>query len=74
MIIFMETFAKRLKEIMTEQNLSPKELATQIDVNASTISNWLSEKTTPNISCLPKLNKALHIRTNYLLGLDNKKR
>ena len=74
MIIFMETFAKRLKEIMTEQNLSPKELATQIGVNASTISNWLSEKTTPNISCLPKLYKALHVRTNYLLGLDDKKR
>ena len=49
----------RIKKIMTEKDISRKELAKRIGVSVATISNITTEETLPSVTLLVKIASAL---------------
>lgn len=67
----MEIFAKRIKELRTEMQLSTYDIGKKIDVKNSTISRWENNKTDAKGPELVKLAKLFKVTTDYLLGLED---
>lgn len=65
----MDKFAKRLKELRKENNLSLSQLAKAIGVSGIAISRWENQLRIPNIESLIALAKYFGVTTDYLLGL-----
>lgn len=66
----IKDLGQRLQEQRTLRNLSQKQVATNIGVSASVISNYESGERTPSIENLMALARLYHCSTDYLLGLD----
>lgn len=67
----MSTFATRLRELRTENQLSMKQLSQKIKVTDGSISNWENDMSEPKISQLVKLAKFFNVSADYLLGLED---
>lgn len=67
----MDKFAERLKELRIENNMSLKELATEIGSTSTSISRWENKLRIPNIESLIALAKYFKVTADYLLGLEN---
>jgi transcriptional regulator with XRE-family HTH domain len=67
-----ERFAKRLKEALSKENLTQKELAKKAGLSEAYISQILSQKKTPTITVAKKIAEVLNLPTSYFLdnGLD----
>ena len=65
----MEVFAKRLKELRIEKNLSHLQLAREINVSNAAISRWENQLRVPNIIELKKIAEFFNVSADYLLGL-----
>ena len=63
--------ANRISQLRKSMNLSQVDLAKQMGVGQSTISNWESEKTTINSESLTKLSKLLIASAGYILGIED---
>ena len=61
-------FAQNLKNIMDSQQITMYRLAKELEVHPSTIKNWLSGKTSPQIEMLRKISKILDVSVDWLLG------
>ncbi len=59
---------KRLKDLMQVERLSQYALAKNIEVNQSTICNWLNGKKEPSIESLWKLADYFDVSVDYLIG------
>lgn len=55
------SFAQTLSKIMNEKNITAYRLSKKLGVHQTTISNWLSEKSTPRSEMLPKIAAALEV-------------
>ena len=64
-------FAKRLKELRKERNLSQMELATATKISQSAIAKWELGKTEPTASALVVLSEFFGESIEYLLGLES---
>lgn len=64
-----EIFAKRLKELRTERDLSLEELSRQVKINAVTLGRWEKCQRTPSIESLYTLAKFFNVTSDYLIGL-----
>lgn len=62
----MEVFAKRLKELRKEQNLSQEKLATEIKVDKSTIAKYETNKIDPSLDMVLKIAKYFKVPISYL--------
>ena len=67
----MYYMANRISQLRKSMNLSQVDLAKQMGVGQSTISNWESEKTTINSESLTKLSKLLIASAGYILGIED---
>ena len=63
-------FAKNLKTVMDERNMTQTQLAALTGIAKSGISQYLSGKTTPKNAVLQKLADALETSVDFLMG-DN---
>jgi len=65
----------RLAEEMTEQKITPKQLAEIVGVSHSTVYNWLSGRSRPKLNELIKLCDTLNVKVHYMFtGEGEKKR
>lgn len=64
-------FAKRLKQLRFEANLSQKQLAVSLHISASTYSNYENGIYLPPFEKLCLLSKELHCSLDYLCGLSD---
>lgn len=67
--IHMDKFYMRLKELRIERGLLQCELASQLNVNQRTISNWEKSVREPNIDMIIKIAQFFEVSTDYLLGV-----
>lgn len=67
------TIAKNLWTELEDQGITQKDLAKQIGVSDSTLANILWEKSTPSISTIAEISKALLISIDYLCGLSDER-
>ena len=66
----MVEFGNKLRQLRKEKNLSQKQLATLIGVQNSIISFYEVGDRIPSPDVIKKLAVALHVSTDYLLGIE----
>ena len=62
-----------LRDLRNEKNLSQKQLAKRVGVNASTIALYETGDRLPSLQRLIDLSRALGVTTDFLLGLSKQK-
>ena len=67
----MNIFAKRLKELRKENNLSVTQLAKDLGLSYNAIRRWENEIQIPNIEMLALIAKYFNETPNYLLGFED---
>jgi transcriptional regulator with XRE-family HTH domain len=68
-----DSFGQRLKNVLTERNMMQKELAEKIGVREMAISRYVHGGRIVSVSILIDICKALHVSSDYLLGLSEVK-
>lgn len=67
----MDSFKKRVKDIMQNKGLKQSDLAKMTGITEATISRYCNGRRTPNIKALVKIAKILNVSTDYLLGIKD---
>lgn len=67
------SFGSRLKELRIEKNSSQKQVASDIGISITTISQYESDSRFPNKEILKRICKYYQISSDYLLGLTDTK-
>lgn len=67
------SFGSRLKELRIEQNVSQKDVADDIGISITAISQYESDSRFPNEETLKRLCLYYKISSDYLLGLTDTK-
>lgn len=67
----MDSFKKRVKDIMQNKGLKQSDLAKMTEIAEATISRYCNGRRTPNIKALVKIAKILNVSTDYLLGIKD---
>lgn len=67
----MDSFKKRVKDIMQNKGLKQSDLAKMTGIAEATISRYCNGRRTPNIKALVKIAKILNVSTDYLLGIKD---
>ena len=67
----MEEFAKRLKDLRKEKELSQAELAKALFIDQSSVTKYETCKATPSVEMLIKFAEYFKVSTDYLLGLED---
>ncbi len=65
--VAMDNKLNRIKEVLVRQGISQKDLASQLDKNEHTISNWCINKSQPHIKELYKVAEILEVDVYDLL-------
>lgn len=65
----LSEFPKRLRKLMEERDLSQFRLGLDADINQQTIWTYVHDVRMPSVHKLVSLAEALHVSTDYLLGL-----
>ena len=68
----MVEFGERLKALRKEKRLTQKQLAAMIGVQHSVISFYEVGDRIPSVEVVIKLSSALHVTTDYLLGVEKR--
>ena len=58
----------RIAEVLKERNMKQIELARQLNVGRSRVSNWCSSSSTPNIQMLMRISDVLNVQLTELLA------
>ena len=66
-------FAKRLKSLRIEKDITQNELAKVLNVSRSTLGKWENGTSTPNYSTLSTIASFFNVSIDYLLGQSNSK-
>ena len=69
--VFMEIFGIRVKQELKQQNKKQVDLAKYLNVQKSTLSEWLNNNNEPSMKAIVDIAIFLNVSTDYLLGLDN---
>lgn len=70
-IVFMDIFSQRLRELRLDKKLSMKQLAKEINTTDAAISNWENGVNEPKISYVVSIAKFFGVTSDYLLGLED---
>lgn len=65
---------ERIKELRISHHMNQVEFAKKLNVTKQSVSNWENNNIQPSIDMLVKIAQTFSVSTDYLLGLDNKKR
>ena len=63
-------YSEVIKQLMVDNNLSQQRLADELNVNQTTISQWLREKKKPNYDNIFMICKKFNIEPNQFFDLD----
>lgn len=66
----LKDIQQRLRECITQSNLSQKEIAEMAGISAQTISKYMRQDIFPALDTLAKLCKILDVKADYILGLS----
>ena len=64
-------FGKRLKELREENNLTQKELAEKLGINAVTYLHYEKEQRQPSLELIADISVFYGVSVDYLLGLKD---
>lgn len=67
----MEVFGKRVKQELHLQGKKQKDLCEYLQVNKSTLSEWLNNHNEPPMQIIADIARFLDVSTDYLFGLEN---
>ncbi len=67
----MYGFGERVKRELKSQGKKQVELAKELQVQKSTLSEWLRDKNEPPMGMIVKIALYLNVSTDYLLGLES---
>ena len=67
----MEIFGKNIKKELKQQGKKQIELARFLNVQKSTLSEWLNDNNEPPMYIIPQIAVFLDVSTDYLLGLED---
>ena len=65
-------FGRVLTELMNSKGVTKYKLAKDLDKSPSTITNWITEKSYPDVNALMELSQYFGVSTDYLLTGENK--
>ncbi len=65
-------FGEIIRKLRVARNLNQVQLAGELDVSKQTISNWENNNILPSIEMLIKISHFFSVKTDYLLGLDDR--
>jgi transcriptional regulator with XRE-family HTH domain len=71
---YLETFARRLSEIIEERNISQTEAADMVGVNQSMMWFYCNARAEPRFAALTNIAKEFDVSTDWLLGLSDERR
>lgn len=71
MLLIMNKFAERLKELRQERHLSQRELGLKINVSQAAIARWEANLQVPNIDAAISVAQFFGVTVDYLLGLQD---
>lgn len=66
-------FASRLKELLSDRNISQRDFASKIDIAASTAGNYIRGVREPDYETLKRIAAFFHVSTDYMLGVEQEK-
>lgn len=67
----MEQFGLRVKAELKVQGKMQKDMCVYLNVNKSTMSEWLNGNNEPPMRIIVEIAKYLGVSTDYLLGLED---
>lgn len=67
----MKVFGERVKKELREQGKLQRDLCLYLNVNKSTMSEWLNDHNEPPMSTIVEIAKFLDVSADYLLGLKD---
>ena len=67
----MKIFGERVKQALKEQGITQKRLAQALEVQTSTLCEWLNDHNEPPMQTIVDIANALEVSTDYLLGLKD---
>ena len=66
--------SEQIKKLRTAHNISQVELAEYLCVTKQSVSNWENDNIQPSIDMLIRLADYFKVSTDYMLGIEDKKR
>ena len=66
-------FSERLKEVMDEKGYTNYRVAKELNLSATTLSNYLNERTKPDITKLEVINRYLGVNRKWLISGEGEK-
>lgn len=70
--MYRETFAQRLKKARNETGFTQREVTKELNIPQSTIANYETGRTEPDIETLGILAEFYQVSTDWLLGIGRK--
>ncbi len=67
----MKIFGERVKQTLKELGLSQKGLAESLNVQTSTLCEWLNNHNEPPMQMIVDIARTLSVSTDFLLGLKD---
>ena len=67
----MKIFGERVKQVLKEQGITQKHLARALDIQTSTLCEWLNDHNEPPMQMIVDIANALEVSTDYLLGVKD---
>lgn len=64
-------FSKRLKDTLMWQGITQEELAKMLNVNRTSISQWISGRCYPKLELFYRICLVLRETPNYMLGFED---
>ena len=68
----MKVFAERLKQLLNKRGITQKELAQQLYISETTMSNYILDRTSPTIDVACFIANKLGVTIGWLCGGDKR--
>ncbi len=65
----MRIFGERVKQTLKEAGMTQKELAARLQVQTTTLCEWLNDHNEPPMQMIAAISVALDVSCDYLLGI-----
>ncbi len=66
-------FSENLRKLRSAAGLTQVELSDKLGVTKQSVSNWENGNIQPSVEMIIKISKVLNIKTDVLLGLDERR-
>lgn len=67
----MKVFGERVKQTLKETGMTQKELAARLQVQTSTLCEWLNDHNEPPMQLIVEIALTLDVSTDFLLGIKD---